>query len=478
MSRKMFDFEGVRNQAQISGSTLTEAGKNWLTIATDPNHDTPVPLVGLPDQDTSDVVIQCHKQSFNLSAPAGTTGNWAAHVFAMPFLRTSSFKFGDTFRGGVKPATSLGTTTPVQQVEWTQATESTAGAELGPLNVWAWSNDAPILAPRVEPAKDKSFVPPQLIKAIGGRDDMRTRGRIIAMGFEATNTTAPLNKQGLATSYRIPAVQRKQVQMFNERFASLNGTGPANFCIGPNPSFGTVLGAPPDTVDTAMAYPGTVQWPAERGIYTVCRFNQSENVMDAPERRAFQCAHADHPATALAVAETPSLFTATKMYSPQFENVSVDNGVWIDDFFSDSSSLQQFTPMDISGTMFTGLSKETTLTINVTIYYEFAPHVGDLGFSAMAYSLTRSPAYDPLALLMYQLVASQLPTSVPQDMNPAGEYWDKVIGLIRRVLPAVQAGALAMGHPGVAAAAHLATKVIGSKPQQASPAPAKKLKKK
>jgi hypothetical protein len=469
----MIDFEEVKNQASIGASSLTENGKNWLTVALDPFHDTPVPLAGLPDTDTSDVVLQCHKHSYNLSAPAGTTGNWAAHIFSMPMLRSQTFKFGETFKGTATYTSSAGSNATPFPVQWNEPTLSTAGLEIGPLNVWAWASDTPQLAPAAASSQTRNFTAPPTVAVLGTRDDLRTRGRVVAMGFEVLNTTAEIYRQGLATCYRNPAVVRRGVKLFNNRNPNLSGTGALSLTA-PCPSTeGYCLGAPPDTVANAMVYPGTSQWHASRGMYSVCRFDHSQNPLDCPERRAFQAQHAEHDPVELTATVNQNTTETTKMFSAEFERIPQANYM-APTLFGENVELQQFTPMDISGGMFTGLSPQTTLTINLHVYYEYAPHIGDQGFSSLAYSLTRSPSYDPVALYIYQMIASQLPPAVPQDMNPAGEFWEKVLKAVKRILPVLQVGASALGHPGVAAAAGMATKALQHKPSQP---PVKKVKK-
>lgn len=83
-------------------------------------------------------------------------------------------------------------------------------------------------------------------------------------------------------------------------------------------------------------------------------------------------------------------------------------------------------PFNTSGAYFTGLSPETTLQLNFKLIVEVAPGPND----QLATLATSSPEFDPPALELYSRVCSRLPPGVPQDENPAGEFFKSVLGTL------------------------------------------------
>lgn len=81
---------------------------------------------------------------------------------------------------------------------------------------------------------------------------------------------------------------------------------------------------------------------------------------------------------------------------------------------------------NISGAYFTGLSLQTTLQLNLKAIIEVCPGPTD----AIATLATASPEYDPAALEFYSRICSRLPPGVPQDENPAGEFFKQVLSTV------------------------------------------------
>jgi hypothetical protein len=100
-------------------------------------------------------------------------------------------------------------------------------------------------------------------------------------------------------------------------------------------------------------------------------------------------------------------------------------------------------PYDISGAYFTGLSPQTTLTVDVRWYIERCPTIDEPSLVVLA---TPSPVYDPIALKIYSEAVHGLPVGVPVSENPLGEWFNKVLMGVSRYAPLIGA-ALSPMHP-------------------------------
>ncbi len=77
-------------------------------------------------------------------------------------------------------------------------------------------------------------------------------------------------------------------------------------------------------------------------------------------------------------------------------------------------------PFHQSGAIFTGLSFNTTLTLNLNVYYESFPSMSDPNILALA---KPSAIYDPCALELYSRVLQELPVGVPVRENGLGDWF-------------------------------------------------------
>lgn len=67
----------ARSEALLSSISrkagITEDGKQWLIAALDPFHDNPIHCNGFPDNRSDASVVQCVKQSVQISCPSVIT---------------------------------------------------------------------------------------------------------------------------------------------------------------------------------------------------------------------------------------------------------------------------------------------------------------------------------------------------------------------------------------------------------------------
>jgi hypothetical protein len=184
-----------------------------------------------------------------------------------------------------------------------------------------------------------------------------------------------------------------------------------------------------------MTYGNTVQWPAAEGTYQVVTFHQEENQLE-PDVLGHPCFMNNTRVVNGAPVNASDLAAFTDFYNAGNQNCATVQAQW-----------HHRVPADISGTMFTGLSKETTLTVNAIFYVEIAPHLYDPTFGAYVFTSAVSAKYDPAAMRLYSDLARVMPPGVMQHMNPLGEFWNWLVGTVKKVAPAVMSAVGMIDHP-------------------------------
>lgn len=448
---------------ELRANGITAAGKQWLTAALDPFHDAALSRTGLPDRYAGASVVEIVTESRTLTAPAGTTGTWSAHVFSLPFLgetymnparlvkqefESANYKNGGSlvlFEGNAVNAQCL-------------VGEQTLPMSL--LNVWAWKDDHTYLFPN-------GGVPYSACKP----DDVSIMGaitpgqaRVIGAGVEIVNTTAELYKQGTVTVSRVPNSI--------EEAAMVSTSGDINLGSNPNPhrwTYGALFSpgmrscyGPPHSTAAALSFPNSRQWAAAEGCYSVLAMDVDEADMKptVTQHRAvlssYDVVETDTLVTAPETISVGYAVPTARVHASGTDSVIVpDGGINSLDAASDTTSI-----------MFTGLSKETSLTITFRYIIEKAPRFGDQGGSSLVRLMNPSPSYDPVALELYKEVMGKMLSGVPSKYNPLGEFWNYVVNLVSKAAPVVASIASAIPHPiaqavgRAATAASVATKAL------------------
>jgi hypothetical protein len=226
----------------VEAKLLTPAGHDFLISALDPFHDSQLEnLQGWPDLETASSVIRCIKQSINLAVAAGT-GNWDCHVVFFPWLNPillATLGRGSTNTYiGVNPG-FIGGGLVAFQVPTGAALDMTTNPIIGAL-----------------------YLPDNYSAGTS---------RATGVGFEVSNTTAPLYRQGQVTVYRNSEPSKStEVRTYH---ATATGAPPGS--IGVNGNYD--MKCQPLSQANAMLIPGSRQWLAEKGIYMVVPFTGSTN---------------------------------------------------------------------------------------------------------------------------------------------------------------------------------------------------------
>jgi len=376
---------------------LSQDGMDFLVQALDPNHDFERRVVGYPDIESSKTVVQKIKKQYQLNAGA-IGANWDCHIATLPELVApySTMQNSYTTVGTFDDNTSL-------------ITEG-AGSLDGRFAPVVWNSVA---------SGQPTFPNSSAWNPTGGfvnvasfNEYLTSPSRLVGWSLEVHDTTAEINKQGTVTTYRMP--QEHQTGRVLYSGASL---GAGHFAD----QFSVKSRMPPATVDEAMLYAGSVQWEAREGSYAVCTMNS----LDQP------IASHSH---ALRILERGTAI--------EYPGSTVNQSIVMTDSFIASGQAAPYSwptkachPLnwDTSGIYFVGLSASSTLTLTVTLIMETAPQ-NDPKLSVLA---VPSPKLDYAALQAYSNVIRQLPPGVKARDNAAGDYFRKVLTLVRDFTPVV-----------------------------------------
>lgn len=362
---------------------LTEAGKQWLTIAIDPFHDTPTHCCGYPDTANQNSVLQCIKQSKSITSPSTmTTATWefACHLESIPNAYTLT---PATDNGAYITVLQNGAPGPFQTV-------NAGGLKMESYNTGA-SYDPLSNALQIQGLT----LPPTLSSGAY---------RIIGAGFEIINTTSQLYIQGVATVYRQDSAQANTAAatlFINEDTLSKNQFYGYESVL--------AIESPPLTIAAAVQLPGTLQWEAKAGCYVQATLNSTE----IPINNRFTPSPYYYKPTG---AGFPNYFPTP--VKPNATNNTVPA-------YATQTDMTSFNPC---GCILSGLSPQTTLTVNLNYYVERFPDIsqGDLVLLSQP-----SPAFDPMALEFYSNIVRQMPVGCKQGENSLGSWFKGAVQTAR-----------------------------------------------
>jgi len=432
---------------------LTKAGREWFEVATDPFHDRAIECEGYPDGDQTSTLVQVIKKTITISKPSSvTTGTWDCHVTMLPQLfgsittggagtvgtgedRGASFVLGEGTGGltgsstGAVTIISVPTGTGPLSATWSYGTtqipanDGMGGAVQSMIGISPTSFD-----PTSSPGTDSAY--------------LDGASRLISAGFEVVNTTSPLNQQGSCLVYRQNAPVDRQF-----KWNTQDSGGQGNILLLPGGSTawaGVPVGdtfmsfrGPPAYVQDAMLLPDARQWHAKEGCYVVARQQGDENPFDYPE--SIQCVALGGdfvmPGYSRASFASPGV-PYTALGPPPYRSW-VDNGSATPAAAGavNPSLAKKYVPFDVSGAFFTGLSLETTLTVNCRWIVERAPTRSESDLIVIA---KPSPEYDETAFRLYTEARRRMPPGVMLKDNWRGSWFSDIVSTVKDdVLPAL-----------------------------------------
>jgi len=360
---------------------LTEAGKQWLIGSIDPYHDRPLNVCGFPDGNAADVAVQVVKSSFNLQCPAGiTTGTWDVLIMDLPWskpvrLFTQSLHSGTNSNPGSE----------------TLSTNSGQSINIGGLQTISIPSGNSFLPSASLPSASNVYTP-----NVVADQYFLGNTRTIGKGFEVHNTTSDLNRQGMCTTFRIPMPSLDEAGTVVNYLDTASAASLVTYL--------TELDVPmwPQTQAEAVLTPGSRQWTAEQGAYMVSRL---KNLVIPTTDTGFKIqpfvvgTDSSVAAQNLAVQGTQSILVTTPIFG--CPNVFWDN-------------------FDLHGVIFSGLSLQTTLTVNYTRIIERQP---DWTISDLVVLAKPPPERDNVALDLYTHITERMPIGVPVAENGLGDWF-------------------------------------------------------
>jgi hypothetical protein len=343
----------------LTNNVITDDGLNWLTLATDPFHDTAIRPCGYPDINSSSTIVQCFTFTTNVAAPVSAgTAPWDAHVFLLPLsaLEANTQSSNQAFLNMYGYKTNGGQVTSIASSPGLYAGYNVLTMPTGQ----DWQSLTPpgpiVTYPAVR-------YPPT---ANGGQF------RMVAAGFEVVNTTPDLYRGGAVTVFRSPS----RIDM--NQLMYLNSAGAAALPMTTNQGF-----LPPSTQANAQLYPTTKTWGAEEGCYSVATISS--------DRCAFMDASMNCPAF-LTPPSNSQLTAGTSLPCFTYGPFIAAQGA------GPSATTAQILPFDVHGAMFVGLNTNSTLQVTTRYYIERIPTFSEPDLLV----LSRPPTpYDPMARELY-----------------------------------------------------------------------------
>jgi hypothetical protein len=373
----------------VQQTALSEDGKLFAIEAFDPFHDSDLRLVGYPDLNTASTAVQLIKFQVQLRPPTTVVAgnNWDASLVLFPTTLAETVASVSNTTGALVgaqgvPAYNIG-------IGGFEAIAGVQGARL-----WPGASAPPDTSAQIIAQQD-----PQAYTA--------GPHRIIGAAFEVVNTTAEINKQGQVMVWRLPSKET---------------VNDVNYAAGNSYRVKT-LRSPPGTISDAQLLYGSRSWAASEGAYVVARQNQLENDFKV----------SSYSTRAITSSDPSSTFTNS---ANQYFSANTLNNT--------QPPADSYSPFDISGVHFTGLSYATSLTVNIRWIIERLP--GPLQNDLVVMSVP-APCYDPLALQLLAHGMCRAPPGVMLKENPMGEWFRDAVTAVADWAPKIGNALGAVGVP-------------------------------
>lgn len=234
-------------------------------------------------------------------------------------------------------------------------------------------------------------------------------GRLVSMGFEVNNTTAEIYKQGTVHCFRSPQQQETYPTLKASRATSVSGLYVTDAFTGRQ------LQIWPANEEATTLLPGTRTWKASEGNYSVVPFISAENPITPAEFvQPVLCDEFTRGELVFPVGSSGLTMIPQPVYNPGGGDPSTQGAF----------CANKWAPTHSTGAVYLGLSKPTTLTLTVNMYYEYFPNAADSSLVTLA---KPSASYDPLALEMYSEAMATMPVAVPASMNGFGDWFAGIV---------------------------------------------------
>lgn len=380
----MSDSAVLKAIIERSGVKVSDSGVAWLGTALNPFSDFQQNLVGYPDANAQPSNVMMYSSQLNVTAPASAAGgNYDCYIVDTAVDCDPSITCGyiaADAHNSVADYTSVGYPV-VSTVYPLTVMTGPSGADVSPL----------------------STAGTEVVQGLFSRNIPKMFGRVIAKGFEVSNTTAEIYKQGTVTCAIVPAVPDQAINVELVDTAAVAESQVQIMKV--NPRF-------PVTVSELRTIPQSSQWEAAKGVYFVPRISSSPYI------------------------ERPDLPTGNYFYDGTHQVVSAAKSGYV--YGGKTFPVLSTSAHDTFSTgvaFFQGLSNQTTLTVSFRTVVEYFPDPG----SQLITEASPSAVYDPFVLQIYNEAVKVAPFAVPVGQNAAGDFFRKVLGAVRYAAPVIAA---------------------------------------
>lgn len=240
----------------------------------------------------------------------------------------------------------------------------------------------------------------------------RTACRFVSGAFEVHNTTADMYKAGAVTVFRGGSNSGK----YNASIAELAGL--VADPLGPKQpldpfSNGVLVDAGVNSLDGAHATFGSRTWEAGKGCYVPIFPDTNHTSYSRDTFYSVMACYAYQP-----ISPGSDTKRMRCLHNSRSNSVGYRTAL-----------RSQVARIYASGAFFSGLSEQTTMTVDMRAVVEFGPTI-----LTEEKNLARgSVPYDPTALAIVAEAVKRLPPGVPVDQNAFGDWWRAVKGVLSTV---------------------------------------------
>lgn len=382
---------------------LTERGKDYIRLVTDPYHDYNVRSTGVPTLNAGSTYLRNVRLRSSLVVPPLVEGvaAWELHVMVTPVYCQQGAAVLYTKFGGlgtlVSPYIVTNETatigTPISQMSHICYAWVPIGSALGLLDAKTIFQALPIGSP--------------------------TWGnyRIVSSGFEVHNSTPELYRSGTVTTWRA----NNTMELTNLRITA----GANKFALAR-----TYTGIPANLA-LANQFPTSRTWDAAAGCYVVA----------TPDFNDLAFKSYDEGCVVIRTGAVTNVGGVGRGSLIVGGLLDADGDVY--------SAVVYRSGIVPCGAIFSSIAPESTFTLDCRVVVEVSPDLTSNDLSIAS----QPTAADPVAIELAALAMAQLPSGVPASFNAAGDWFRMVLKAIGTVAPLV---AGLVPHPAAKAALSVA----------------------
>ena len=419
----------------LATSGIRPESRDFIRMAVDPFHDTPLTITGSPDSVSGRSLVYDVRRQLTITRPDNLSENlnWDCHVAFIPAMIDWA---SGSFDGGVIAPNSFGTlytgnpsgtselSIPVGNGHYDNSTTFPSG---GPF-FWSCSQSG---VATFDPGAMIGGLSRVYSTNISDGMDLSTgnKFRVIAGAFEVHDTTAEIYRQGSVTCYRTPQeIQETFIALTDRQRYPLEANCPV-----------TIVQGPPSHLAQAKQLDG-ITWQACEGALVPCQISFPDNTPAVPDGRALVVS-----STAEVLSTGCGCFAAGNL-------AYISNPSDSPPLLCHNSSLVPV-PGTQSGAFFAGLHPNASLTLSIRAFIEVFPSP-----TSTLYPLARpTPKLDSNVAPLLDNIFSQLQPGYPVNFNAKGDFFKKIVSTVSKAyktaMPMVIAGLSSSADPRLQAAA-------------------------